>query len=86
MLLQSHSKVSRRSPSLSLETMVSRFLSVYFKPAKQHWAGGLGKKGAPDQFYCLRLIPTKSLWTPSEETASPKHNMHLGLKNVTQLS
>ena len=57
--LQSQPKVSGhpqkkalpRFPSFNVATMMSTFLSVFFEPAKQHWAGGMGEKEATVQFF-----------------------------------
>ena len=61
--LQSQPKVSGHPqkkalpsfPSFNVATMMSTFLSIFFEPAKQHWAGGMGEKQATVQCYCLRL-------------------------------
>ena len=61
--LQSQPKVSGhpqkkalpRFPSFNVAPMMSTFLSIFFEPAKQHWAVGMGEKEATVQCYCLRL-------------------------------
>ena len=51
-MLQSQPKVSGhpqtkalpRFPSFNVATMMLTFFSIFFEPAKQRWAGGMGEK------------------------------------------
>ena len=47
-----------RFPSFNVAPMMSTFLSIFFEPAKQHWAGGMGKKGS----HCPMLL-SEIVWT-----------------------
>ena len=43
---QPQKKALPRFPSFNVAPMMSTFLSIFFQPAKQHCAGGMGEKGS----------------------------------------
>ena len=55
---QPQKKALPRFPSFNVAPMMSTFLSIFFEPAKQHWAGGMGEKGS----HCPMLL-SEIVWT-----------------------
>ena len=51
-------KALPRFPSFNVAPMMSTFLSIFFEPAKQHWAGGMGEKGSHCPMLLSEIVDT----------------------------